>query len=381
MSARRQGTGRLVALVAAMLFMMSLFASALAPLLPQLKHDGGLSTFQTGLLVAVYGVGAIAGLVPAALAAPRVGVKPTALVGLAVLAVATAAFGLARGFDALLSARLLQGAGDYACGTAALAWLFDAVPRARRGQMTGVVFGAGAVGGLAGPLFGALAVAIGRGVSFGAVAVLALALALFAARFPAPPPMPGAELRLRHALSSRAVRTAVLLSALPALLGSAIGVLGPLQLHRLGAGAGAIAACFAAAALVGTPLRPIVGRWSDRSGPRRPLTVVLAVSLPIVVAIPWVGGVVGAGALIALALIAGGDLWAPLLSMLSDACVAAGATQVSAMTLVNLAGAPASAVGPSGAAAIGEALGQRAAYAALGALLLAGVVILVRPVS
>jgi MFS family permease len=371
----------LVALVAAMMLLITLFAGVLAPLLPQLKHEIELSTFEAGVLVAMYGLGGLVGIASAALLSPRAGVKRTALTGILVLAVGTAAFGLAHSFPALLAARVTQGAGDYACGTAALAWMFDVVASRRRGEMTGLVLGAGAAGGLLGPLFGGAAAALGRGPLFVVAAAVALALALAATRFPSPPPLPAGRLRLRAALDAPRVRSGILLSGVPPLMLTAVAVLAPLQLHHLGARAGTIAACFAAAALVGMPLKPLVGRWSDRRGRVRPVRTILVVALPLIVMIPWAQSTGLAFALIALVLIAGSALWAPLLMMLSDACGAAGATQVAATTLVNLAGAPAEAAGPAGAGAIAQAAGQRVAYAALGAVVLVSLIVLARPVG
>jgi hypothetical protein len=73
-----------------------------------------------------------------------------------------------------------------------------------------------------------------------------------------------------------------------------------------------------------------------------------------------------------LALVLTGVLWAPLMVMLSDACIAAGVGQVMAVGILNLAWPPGNALGAAGAGAIAQVAGQRWAYAAMAAPLLAG---------
>jgi DHA1 family multidrug resistance protein-like MFS transporter len=361
-------TWGLVALVSALLFLMALFFSVLAPLLPSLKHDFGLSTFQAGVLVAIYGVGAVAGAIPAALIALRIGVKPTAFAGLAILALASVVFGLASSYGELLAARFMQGVGDYGCGTPALAWMFDTVPVARRGEMLGITLGASAAGAVLGPVFGAIAVSAGRGPSFIAIAIVCMLLILVALPFPPPPRIPGTRLRVRVALGSGKVQAAMWLNSVPGLLAGAILVIAPLELHHLGASAGAIAACYGAAALIGVPLKPFVGRWSDKHGRRRPIRVTLVVVLVLLLTVPWIDGLWLALTLISVMLVAISVLTPPILAMLSDASMAAGASQLLAVMLMNIAGAPGSVIGSLGAGLVTQAAGQSVTYVALAIL-------------
>ena len=74
--------------------------------------------------------------------------------------------------------------------------------------------------------------------------------------------------------------------------------------------------------------------------------------------------------LVVLALLLTGVLWAPLMVMLSDACIAVGVGQVMAVGIINLAWPPGNALGAAGGAAIAQLAGQRWAYAALAAPLL-----------
>ncbi len=369
---------RLLSLISALMFLELFFFAVLAPLLPGLKHSLALSTAQTGLLVAMYALGALVAAVPALLLAVRAGVKAMALAGLLTFAAMSVAFGLAHSYDALLLARFAQGLCGAALWTAAMVWLLEVAPPSRRGEMLGFAFGVSEAGAIAGPVVGGLAVAAGRGPTFIAIAALCVALAALATRFPAPPALLERRLQMRSMLSSAEVRTAMWIAVLPAILLAAVSVLAPLQQHALGAGAGEIAATFGAAALLGILVRPLFGRWSDRRGPVRPIRLGLLASAPVVLAVPWMESRWAAALLIVGALVLTGVLWAPLMVMLSDACTAAGVGQVMAVAIMDFTWPPGNALGATGAAAIAQGAGQRWAYAVIAAALLAGFVALSR---
>jgi len=257
-----------------------------------------------------------------------------------------------------------------------MVWLLETAPSGRRGELLGFAFGVSEAGAIAGPVVGGLAAAAGRGLTFAAIALACLALAALATRLPAPPILPRGRLQVRSMLSSAEVRRAMWIALLPAMLLAAISVLAPLQQHRLGAGAGEIAATFGVAALVGILVRPLFGRWSDRRGPVLPIRIGLLMSAPVVLAVPWLESRLGAALLIGGALVLTGLLWAPLMVMLSDACTAAGVAQIMAVVSMDLTWPPGNAVGSTGAAAIAQAAGQRWAYAVFAVALLAGFVAL-----
>jgi predicted MFS family arabinose efflux permease len=361
---------RLLALVTTLMFLELVFFAALSPLLPELKRDLALSTTQAGVLVAAYSVGAIVGGIPAVMFAVRAGVRTTALASLVAFAAASVAFGLGQDYTSLLAARFVQGLAGAALWTAAMVWLLEAAPAQRRGALLGFAFGVSEAGAIAGPLVGGVAAAAGRGETFIGVAVVCLALAIATTRF-TPPPAAGREgLALRPMLSSAQVRMAMWITILPAGILAAISVLAPLQQHHLGAGAGEIVATFGVAAAAGILIRPVFGRWSDRHGPRGPIRFALLASFPIVLAIPWLESRPAVALFVVLALVLTGVMWAPLMVMLSDACVATGVGQVMAVGVMNLAWPPGNAGGAAGAGAIAQVAGQRWAYAAIAAPLL-----------
>lgn len=367
----------LLGLLSAQLFLEATFFALLAPLIPSLKHDVHLSTSAAGVLVAMYGVGGILGAIPSTLFAARVSARATAVLGLGTFAVTSVVFGLAHDYELLLAARLAQGIGGAACWTGGMVWLLEVAPVARRGELVGIGFGVAEAGAILGPVLGGIAVAIGRGPTFAGIAVVSLLLAVATARMP-PPPATHRQLRLGRTLASRRVRIAMWVSGLPALLLSAVGVLAPLQLHRLGAGSGEIAVTFAVAAGIGVLTRPLVGRLSDRRGPLLPIRIGLLASIPIVLAVPWPEARWAAILLIAAALIAAGIFWPPLMAMLSDASTAIGAGQVTAVAMMNLAWPPGNIVGAAGGGAIAQAAGERITYGAMAALLLAALIVFLR---
>ncbi len=372
---------RLLALTTALLFLELLFFGLLSPLLPGLKREFDLSTSAVGVLMASYALGAIVGAALALVLCTRNGPRTAAVASLVAFAVSSAAFGLAPTYAALLSARFLQGVAGATCWTAGLVWLLEVGPLGGRGERLGYAFGVAETGAILGPAVGGVAAAVGRPTAFGGVAVACIFLALLTLRMPPPEPISLVGSRVRAMVSSSSVRTTIWLTALPATLLAALSVLAPLQQHAIGAGAGEIAATFAVAALAGVLIRPLFGRWSDRRGPLRPIRIALLCLFPVVLALPWSDNRVLVALMICWSLVLVGVLWAPLMVMLSDACLAAGVGQIMAVTVMNFTWPPGNILGSAGGAAVAQAAGQRTAYALMAVALLCGYLALRRGVS
>src|SRR5918992_1938346 len=207
---------RLLLLVGAIVFVDTMFFAALTPLLPEYAEEHGLSKAGAGLLSSAYALGALFGGLPGGLAAARLGVRPTLLVGLAGMAVTTLTFGFADDIVVLDVARFLQGVASSFTWTAGLTWLVAAASPERRGATIGAAMGAAIFGALFGPVIGAFASYAGTELAFGSVALLAAVLGVWALRTPAfIPDAPQPLSRFFGATRDRQVLAAVWLVAVP----------------------------------------------------------------------------------------------------------------------------------------------------------------------
>lgn len=360
---------RLLVFVSVVVLVETIFFAALAPLLPDLSEELGLSKGESGFLVGAYALGVIAGAIPAGLLASRVGVKPVVLLGLVLISVACVGFGLADQYGPLVVARFIQGVGGALCWTGALAWLVSMAPRERRGEMIGYAIGAAIAGALLGPVLGWGAARFGRESAFAAVAGIAIVLAVWGLREDAPPPGERQPLRmLLTAVCSRHVLLCMWLLTLPALLFGVVEVLAPLELDLLGWGALGVAVTFLISAAGEAAVNPAVGRWSDRAGRLAPVRVGLVGAVVVSLVMPSMDNRWTLSLLVVLAGLAYGVFWTPAMAMLSEAWEARGVEHAMGFALMNFAWAPGNLVGAAAGAAVAEVAGDRAAYAILAAL-------------
>jgi MFS family permease len=359
---------RLLLLVGAIVFVDTMFFAALTPLLPDFADDLGLSKGEAGVLAGAYAAGAIVGAIPGGLAAARLGVKPTLLLGLAGMAVTTVTFGFADAYGLLVAARLLQGLASSFSWTAALTWLVAAAPPARRGELIGAAMGAAIFGALFGPVLGGVASVTSVELAFSSVAVLAFGLGVWAWRTPAFAPGAPQPLRvLFRALLDARVAGGVWFVALPALFFGTLGVLGPLRLDALGWGALAIGATWLVAAGLEGLLAPVVGRVSDRRGRLAPLRAGLICSIPVVAAIPWLDRAWLLAVFVVLSAVTVGTFWTPAMSLLSDSAEGLGLDHAYAFALVNMAWAPGAVAGAAAGGAVAQATSDAVPYLVLAA--------------
>src|SRR6266850_1580076 len=332
---------RLLLLTGAIVLVDTMFFAALTPLLPHYVHEFHLGKAGAGVLQAMYPAGALVAGIPGGMAAARLGVKPTVLIGLSLLAVTTVAFGLADSVWTLDLARFLQGISSAFSWTGALSWLVVAAPAGRRGQLIGSAFGAAIAGALFGPVLGAIASFTGTGPAFGAVAGLALVLAAAAAATPAPTPeRPQPLSMLFDALRrNRTIQTGVWLCLLPAL-------------------------CF--------------GRISDRHGRIPPLLGALAASALVALLLPWPRQALLLAFLVVCAGFAFGSFWTPAMSLVTDAAEQSGLEYGYAFALVNVAWAPGQAGGSAIGGAVASATTDAVSYLGLSVLCLVTLAALVR---
>jgi MFS family permease len=354
---------RVLAVAGAIVFIDTLFFAALTPLLPHYADEFELTKAGAGLLAAAYPLGVLVGGIPSGLLAARVGVKPTAVTALVLIAASSVAFGYGDSIVLLDTARFAQGIGSACAWTSSLAWLVSVSPAGRRGELIGTVLGVAIGGALFGPVTGAIASAAGPGPVFSAVGALCVVAGFVAVRTPAPPvgerqpvSMLGAALRSRH------VAAALWLVALPALLFGVQSVLVPLRLSEFAFGALAIGGVYLVATALEGVASPIVGRLSDRRGRRLPLSLGVAGSAVGAALLPWPRSGVVLAILAVAAAVAFGMSWAPAMSLLTESTDRIGLDIAWGFALINLAWAPGQALGAVGGGGLARVTSDAVPY-------------------
>ena len=345
------------------------FYAAVTPLLPHYEDEFGLSKTGAGILAGSYAAGTLAMSLPSGWLASRLGTKRTAITGLVLMTVTSFAFAFANSIVLLDVARFVQGIGGACSWAGAMAWLAEAAPRERRGEMIGAATGAAIAGALFGPVLGAAANAASPEVVFSFVGVLGMGLVTWAAATPpehADPPPPLAK--VWQAFRTRHILGATWLVALPSGLFGAMAVLSSLRMDDLGASGLAIGAMFLVAAAVESALTPFYGKLSDRHGRKPPVIFGLAGMVLFSIALPLPGDALLLAAVVVVGVSVGAAFWGPAMALLSDNAERAGIGQGYAFAMVNLAWAGGQVAGAGLGAALADATADAVPYGIAGLL-------------
>ena len=164
---------------------------------------------------------------------------------------------------------------------------------------------------------------------------------------------------------------------MPGLLFGTIGVLAPLRLDDLGAGATAIGGAWLAAAALESGVSPVVGRVSDRRGRLFPCFVGLSAGTVLMLLFTLPTSEWQVIALVILAAPTIGTLWAPSMAMLSDGAEAMGIAQGFAFALSNLGWSIGQTTGSAVSAGLADATSDAVPYVLLSGVCAATLAVLI----
>ncbi len=356
----------LLVVVCAVVFVDTVFFTAVTPLLPHYVRTLHLSKSGAGILVAAYPTGTLLFAIPGGLVASKVGVRRAVVIGLTFMSAATLVFGFGHSTVLIDLARFVQGMGGACTWAGGLAWLASAVPVERRAAALGVAFSAAVGGALFGPLVGALASKVGTGPAFAGATVCAALLIVAGLLVHVPGSEESQSLRSTFlALKDPDLTGGMWLTFLAGLSFGVVDVLAPLRLDNLGEGAVVIGAAFLGAAAIEAVLAPVVGRFADHRGREIPVRVCVALAVVVSVGLPFAAPGWVLVAVLVVGLPAFGVLFVPAAAMISDGAKTRNLHQGLGFGLSNLAWAGGQAIAASGSGALAQASTDAVPYGLL----------------
>jgi DHA2 family methylenomycin A resistance protein-like MFS transporter len=238
--------------------------------LPSVAHGLGVKGSSTSAVLSAYFGAYALFLIPGGELVDRFGTRRLALSGLVVFAIGAGAGALVTSFNALLVARVIQGAGAGLVSPAALAGAVSGFPPERRGTALGVWGASAGTSNLAGPLLGGLlTVAFGWRADWWALVPLTALVAVGVARNV--PNLVHTDDGDSGPALNRTVLAATLIAALTFAVMIGSFYIAEQYLQRVAgfSALGASAALILVALLVGAAA-PLAGRLVDRRGEQLP---------------------------------------------------------------------------------------------------------------
>ena len=350
---------RLLLVVSVAVFIDTMFYAVISPLLPVLSHQLHLSKLSAGVLTASYPAGMLLGSLPGGALSVRMGPRFTVCTGLTLLVFSTIGFAWLNSAWSLDLTRFVEGCGGACSWAGGVAWIVAATPPERRGSVIGKALAMAIGGALLGPAIGALASATGRPALFTGLAMSGVALVAVVRTVPDEPQSSAQSLvEAVRVMVRPAMLRGMWLMIIPAIVSGAINVLGPLQLHELGAGTAVIGATFLVASAIEAALSPSVGQLSDRYGRGLPLRIGLIAMAVTLACFTLPATALLLSLLIIVICIVLGLFWAPAMALMSDVAERDGVDQAHAAALMNLAWAAGQIVGSACGGASAKAFGD-----------------------
>lgn len=263
----------ILVLVALVIFMDMAIYGLLIPVFPEYAPRLGVDESFVGIVFGLYAAMLLLFSIPMGLLSDRVGRRPLIVVGMLLLALATALFGFSATATHLIVARVVQGIAAAATWSAGLALLAETCDPARLGEKMGIALSAVGFGTVIGPVIGGLLFEyLGYTATFLIPAVLVAGVGLVAFAVPVRTCRQKERSTVLPAKNRRLLAAcAVVVVAVAATYGIVDPYL-PVHLHAaFSASPATIGLVFAVLAVAAILAQPAAGRIYDRYGGSRHL--------------------------------------------------------------------------------------------------------------
>lgn len=264
----------ILVLVVLVIFMDMTIYGLLIPVFPQYAPRLGVDEPVIGVIFGIYAAMLLLFSIPMGLLSDRMGRRPLIVVGMLLLALATALFGFSTTVTHLVVARTIQGVSAAATWSAGLALLADTCDPARLGEKMGIALSAVGLGTVLGPVVGGLLFEyVGYMATFFIPAIMAASVGLLVLAVPVRTcRQEGSPVRSPMLPRGALLPLAACAAATVAVSGT-YGVVDPylpVYLHAaFSASPAAIGFVFAVLAVAAILAQPAAGRIYDRYGGSR----------------------------------------------------------------------------------------------------------------